>query len=176
MARAEKYSRILQSAKYYPALDNYIKYMTDASKRGQNVGEGKPRPKSQKLYIDPFNIALAAGQVVPQSGNQATWTTYAAAIGNRAAATAPADENLIVKVADYSAARISITTGRSATGVKKVSKVTGLPYLSYGGTSTSLPFGRNAATDTMLAAFTEIQDRVVRTTPGAIVSMVPEKF
>jgi hypothetical protein len=176
MPRAQRYSRILQAAKLYSAVDNLIKSITDSTRKGQNVGNGTARQPSQKLFIDPFNIALAENQVVPATGAAPSWTKYAAAIGNRASATAPANENLIVKIADFTAARVVINTGRSTTGVKKVSKVTGLAYLSYGGKSTSLPFGRNAAADTMAAAFEEIRTRVVAATPGAIVTLTPEKF
>lgn len=176
MPRAQRYSRILQAAKLYSAVDNLIKSITDSTRKGQNVGNGSPRQPSQKLFIDPFNIALATGQVVPATGAKPSWTTYSASIGNRASATPPTNEDLIVKVSDFTAARVVITTGRSTTGVKKVSKVTGLAYLSYGGKSTSLPFGRNAAGDTMQAAFEEIRTRILAATAGAIVTLTPEKF
>jgi hypothetical protein len=91
-------------------------------------------------------------------------------------ATAPTDEALIIPVANYKAARVVISTGRSNTGVKKVSKVTGLPYLDYGGRSTSLPFGRANETDTMLAAFEEIKAAIIAQTAGARVTLTPEKF
>lgn len=157
MARAQKYSRIMQAAKYYSAIDNYVKYITDATKRSSTskVGQGKPRQPSQKLYIDPFNIALSTGQLVRQSAAAPSWTRFAAAFTARAQPTPPTDENLIVPLANYKAARVNITTGRSTTGVKKISRVTGLPYLDYGGTSTSIPFGRRNETDTQAAAFTE---------------------
>jgi hypothetical protein len=176
MAKAQKYSRILESAKYYSAIDNYIKYITDASKRGQNVGNGKARQPSQRLFIDPFNIALAAGQVVPTSAAEPTWTKYNAAMGAHTGATAPGDENLIVKVAEFTPARVVIATGRSNTGVAKTSKVTGLKYLDYGGTSTSVPFGRATAAETMTAAFDAIKTAIVAQTAGARVTLTPEKF
>jgi hypothetical protein len=176
MARAQKYSRIMEAAKYYSAIDNYIKYITDATKRSSTskVGSGKSRAKSRKLYIDPFNIALSTGQVVKVSAADASWTQFAAAFTGRVNATAPTDQNNIIPLANFSAARVNITTGRSTTGVKKVSRVTGLPYLSYGGKSTSIPFGRRNETDTQAAAFTDIRTAILGTAAGAIVTLKPE--
>ena len=171
-----KYQRILQAAKYFAAIDNYIKYIQDASKRGSRVGTGQARVASQKLFIDPFGIALAADQVVPQSGALPTWTTYSADIGTRATAAAPVNGDLIVPVADYKAARVIITTGRLTQGVKKTSKVTGMPYLDYGGKSTSLPFGRKDAADTQSAAFLELKTAIQNRTNGAIVTLQEEKI
>ncbi len=178
MARSQKYSRIMSAAKYYSAIDNYIKYITDSTKRSDasKVGTGDPRPKSQKLYIDPFNIPLATGQVVEASAFEPAWTAYSTHIGNRATATAPANEDLIIPLENYYAARIKVTTGRRTTGTKKISKVTGLPYLDYGGKSVSVPFGRNAAGDAMITAFAEIRDRILVAVPGVLVSLSPEKF
>ena len=176
MARAAKFSRILSAAKYYSAIDNYLKYITDSSKRGQNVGNGSARVESQRLYVDPFGIALATSQVVPVTGAKPSWTTYSSAIGTRASATPPTDENDIIKVANYRAARVVITTGRSNTGVAKTSKVTGMKYLDYGGKSTSLPFGRSNVSDTMAAAFLEIKAAITSQTAGASVTLTPEKF
>jgi hypothetical protein len=178
MARGQRYSRIMEAAKLYSAVDNLVKYITDSTKRASTskVGSGKNRPVSQPLYIDPFNIALSTGQVVPQSASKPSWDKYAAAFTGRTNATKPADENNIIKLANFKAARVNILTGRSQSGTKKVSRVTGLPYLDYGGTSTSIPFGRKNETDTAAAAFLEIKTAIQTTAAGAIVSLQPEKF
>ena len=173
---AKRYSRILSAAKYYSAVDNYIKYITDPDRRGINVGNGKPRSPSQALYVDPFAVALANGQVVKQSASVPTWTARSAQFAGRTNAVKPADEDLIIKLADYKAARVIITTGVSAQGVKKISRVTKLPYLSYGGTSTSVPFGRKDAADTVTAAFLEIKTAITAAVNGASVTLVPEKY
>jgi hypothetical protein len=176
MARAQKYSRILEAAKYYAAIDNYVKYITDSTKKSSTskVGSGKARQPSQKLYIDPFAIALSTGQLVQQSAALPSWTKYAAAFTGRAQATPPTDANLIIPLANYRAARVNITTGRSTTGTKKISRVTGMPYLDYGGASTSIPFGRRNETDTQAAAFTDLRTAILATAAGAIVTLKPE--
>ena len=176
MPTDKRYSRILSAAKYYSAIDNYIKYITDASKRGSKVGSGKPRQESIKLYIDPFNIKLAAGQVALASAAKPSWTTYDGNLGTHTTATKPTNEDLIIKLQNFSAARVNITKGRSASGVPKTSKVTGLKYLDYGGTSTSIPFGRKNETETQEAAFLEIKTAILASTAGAIITLKPEQF
>jgi hypothetical protein len=173
MARDRKYSRILQAAKYYSAIDNYIKYITDASKRGQRVGTGQPRPKSKKYFVDPFGIKLAAGMVVPVTSSDTAFTAYSADITGRFKLT-ETDEDKIIPVRDFKAARLVITTGRSTSGVAKTSKVTGMKYLDYGGKSTSLAFGRKNDTELESAAATEVKTAVQTRVSGAIVTVQPE--
>jgi hypothetical protein len=180
MARADRYSRILTSAKYYAAIDNYIKYITDASKRGSRVGEGDPRPKSKVLWIRPFFKELAENQKVKVSAAEPTWTSVRniTGVGTRVSETAPGDGNDQLKLKEYSAARVVIVRGRTAQGVKKVSKVTGMPYLSYGGKSTSFPFGSANDTDLVEEAYNEIRTAILGSSSfsGAIVSLIPEKY
>jgi hypothetical protein len=160
---SRRYSRILQAARYYAAIDNYINYVKDASKHSTNIGQGRNRPPSQRIYIRPFAVDLAAGQRVMETGSQTAWNAYKGQIGNRAADAAPADSANNIALANYSAARVIITTNQSANGVVKTSRVTGLKYLSYGGQSTSLPFGANADGDDEVAAFTAIRTAILPT-------------
>lgn len=172
-----RYSRILEAAKYYASIDNYIKYITDATRRGQNVGTGEARPPSQPLFIRPFNVDLATGQLARSSAAAPSWTTYSARFGTFVTATAPADPGNIVKLAGFRPARVVITTGRSGTGTVKTSKVTGMKYLDYGGKSTSIPFGQNATVTDQQAAFDTIKNAIVTgITPAPLVTLQPEKF
>lgn len=167
----------MQAAKYYSSIDNYIKYITDSTKRSSTskVGSGVSRPDNILLYIDPFSIALSTGQLVKQSAAEPSWTKYAAAFTGRTRPTAPADANNIIPLANYKAARVNIKTGMRDTGTKKVSRVTGQPYLDYGGKSTSIPFGRTSETDTQAAAFTAIRVAIIGIQDGARVTLIPEK-
>lgn len=172
-----RYSRILEAAKYYSSIDNYIQYITNAARRGQNVGTGTARPPSQVLYVRPFNVDLAAGQLAKTSAAAPSWTTYASRFGTHVTATAPTDAGNIVKIADFRAARVVITTGRSGTGTVKTSKVTGQKYLDYGGKSTSIPFGQTGAITDQEAAFNAIKNAIVTNiTPAPLVTLQPEKF
>jgi hypothetical protein len=173
MARDRKYSRILQAAKYYSAIDNYIKYITDASKRGQRVGTGQPRPKSKRYFIDPFGIKMAANQVVPVSASEPAFNAYKGNVNLRIKETVT-DEDLIIPVRGLRAARAIITTGRSTTGVAKTSKVTGLKYLDYGGKSQSIAFGRKNETETMEAAGLEVKAAIQAAVAGALITIQDE--
>jgi hypothetical protein len=172
---ARRYNRILQAAKYYAAIDNYIKYIQDASRRGSRVGTGTPRPASKILYVKPFNIALGNTTVAVVSGAQPTWTARQAIFALHTKDTIP-DTVQGVKVKGFKAARVIITTGRSTTGVKKTSRVTGMPYLDYGGKSTSLPFGRNTQTETEAEAFETIKTDLLQAIAGALVTLQPEQI
>jgi hypothetical protein len=172
---ARKYSRILQAAKYYSAIDNYIKYITDASKRGQNVGEGIARAASQILYLEPFGIKLGDNVQAHVSGAKPTWDTHKLKFAGRTFDTVAASDTP-VKLDGFRAARVVITTGRQTTGTRKVSKVTGMAYLDYKGKSTSLPFGRKSTTETEEAAFSEIKADLIQAVPGALVTLQPEKL
>jgi hypothetical protein len=171
---AQKYSRILQAARYYAAIDNYIKYITDASKRGQKVGSGKSRPASKTLYVDPFNIDLGTGVLAHVSGALPTWNARQAIFALHTKDTLPGSTNP-VKINGFRAARAVVTTGRSTNGVKKTSKVTGMAYLDYGGISTSLPFGRKNNTETEADAFSELKTALLGAVAGALVTLQPEK-
>ncbi len=173
MARDRKYSRILQAAKYYSAIDNYIKYITDASKRGQRVGTGQPRPKSKKYFIKPFGITLATAQVIPVTAAETAFATYTPFLSGRFQATESTAAN-IIRPYGYTAARAIITTGRSTTGVAKTSKVTGMKYLDYGGKSTSVAFGAKATNEDYGTAIEDVLSDIQAGVSGSIVTFRPE--
>jgi hypothetical protein len=172
---ARRYSRILQAARYYSAIDNYIKYITDASKRGQNVGSGTKRAASQILYIKPFNLNLGPNDRIIVSGAKPTWDARQAIFAIHTKDTLGAGL-FPFKVDGFKASRVIITTGRSDNGIKKISRVTGMAYLDYGGKSTSLPFGRKDDTETEAEAFLKLKTDIVEATAGALVTLQPEKI
>jgi len=158
---SRRYSRILQAARYYAAIDNYINYVKDASRHSTNIGSGDPRPESIKLYVKPFGRSLATGQLIEASASAPAWNTYSAKFANRTTATPPGNAGLIIVPEDYKAARVKITTGKSANGIVKTSRVTGMKYLSYGGKSTSIPFGKGTDNaETQETAFLELETSI----------------
>jgi hypothetical protein len=171
---ARRYSRILQAARYYSAIDNYIKYITDASKRGQKVGSGRDRVPSQILYIAPFGIKLGTGSIARVSGAKPTWDARKGIFAVRTRDTIPDTLNAI-KIDGFKAARLVIATGRG-TGVAETSKITGMKYLKYGGKSTSIPFGGVNATEKESEAFEELKTEVLSKIAGALVTLTPEKI
>lgn len=178
---AKRFSRILGAAKYYGALDNYMKWIQGtAANRGDRIGTGEPRAASATVYIDPFDINLpVAAARIPQTLAQPTLANAAlggvAPYASRRDIAAPADPDNIVFWDGYRAARVIIKTGTLPRAVRKVSRVTGLPYGSTGGKSTSMPFGRNSATDTQTAAFAEIRTAILAGVTGSRVSLQPER-
>lgn len=173
---SRRYSRIMEAARYYAAIDNYLQYIQDASRHSTNIGSGRARPPSQPLFIVPFAVDLAAGQMVPVSASQTAWNAHGARFAGRTVAVAPAAAENRIKIADFKAARVVITTGLSATGTVKTSRVTGLKYLSYGGQSTSIPFGRLNDADEEATAFAAIEAAITPTLgANSRVSLTPEK-
>jgi len=160
MAKSRRYSRIIEATRYYAAIDNLIKYWSDSTRRGTNVGQGEPRPPSQLLYVVPFGVSLATGQMARQSAAETAWQRYGSQFNNYTDATQPVDAGNVVKLADYAAARVIILEGRSNTGTVKTSAVTGMKYLSYGGSSTSIPFGRSVGTDTIQSVYDTIANNI----------------
>lgn len=174
---ARRFSRILQSARYYGAISNYLQWIQGQTTRGQRIGQGEPRAASIKLYLEPFGVGIPTGAKVMASAAQPTWNTYATAVGTHASATAPVEESNILRLDDYKAARVIIKTGLSNQPTVKTSNVTGLQYGSYGGRSTSVPFGRKNTTETELAAFTEIETAVGANLAGNFrISLSREKY
>lgn len=182
MAR-ERYSRILESAKYFAAIDNYIKYVTDSTKRGSRVGTGKKRPPSQLLYLIPFGRTLVSdegdptkNQMAVARGARATWDRVKgeAEVNTRVKQTAPANAGLIVRLEDFRPARVNIITGRAGQGTAKTSAVTGMKYLSYGGKSTSIPFGKKVAADDQQDTFDLI--KAALSIPNSKISLSKERF
>jgi hypothetical protein len=168
----KRFSRILSAAKYYPAIDNYIKYITEAARRGANVGNGRPRPESALAYLKPFSLDLPNTIYAQVSGNAATLTARRGATDNRVL-TALATGNTGIRIDRFRAARAVIRTGMGP-GTKATSKITGMPYKDYGGVSTSIPFGRNSATDTEGEAFASIRQAIQGAVSNSQVSWLKE--
>ena len=156
----KRYSRILGSARYHAAINKYIAHLQGTTTRPTRIGQGDPRPASKSLYLTPFGLSLLANQKVHVTASGPSWSTYGNRFAARTVDVAPTNEALILRPADYRAARVTIKTGMSAQAAVKTSAVTGLQYGSYGGKSTSIPFGRKDAADTMVGAFTEIETAI----------------
>jgi hypothetical protein len=170
----QRYSRTLEAAKLYSAVDNYIKYITDSSKRGARVGSGQPRKKSISVFVRPFALDLPAATIVRQTSAEAAYNSYQ---GNLAGAvTNAAGSNTVLRLEGFRAARLVVTTGRG-NGVPETSKVTGLKYLKYGGSSTSLAFGKKASgTDGVLDIFNAAKLAILGGGSGnTVVSLQEEK-
>lgn len=161
-----RYSRIVQSARYYSAIDNYLKYIQDSTKKGQNVGKGKKRPPSKKLFVEPFSINLVENQFASVSGSEDAWNAYGAQFAGYTKAVLSANTQEACDIEGFRPARVIIKTGITDTKTVKTSAVTGMKYLSYGGVSTSLPFGRKA-TEQESDAFAALAAAIPKPNPTA---------
>lgn len=179
---AQRYKRILTAARYYSAITNYLKYIQDETKRGVNVGKGKPRPDSQPFYTRPFGLTLNGSGVFAHIRVPiATWTKYkdSTPINTRGKITLASGEDG-VRLANYRSSAAIITSGRvtSSTAAKtETSKVTGMKYLNYGGTSTTLPFGRGAtANETETQAFDAVKNGITAISTNVSIRLRLEKL
>jgi hypothetical protein len=172
----QRYSRILEAAKLAPQLDAFLDYQKNSARRGSRVGKGKPRPKGMDLYVIPFQIPVHASQKVRATGSVDAFNTY----GTKDGLATRVDDTLtdgetVLPLKGFKAARIAITTGVNPTGVEKTSNVTKAKYLSYGGNSTSVPFGRSNGTDTMVAAFNAAKTSIQGASTTIRVALIREK-
>lgn len=158
---ADRYSDILRAAQLKKALDNYIKYISAETDRQPNIGKGKARPALKTLYIRPFGTTLVAKQFAQVSGNQTFWDNNKAKFTDYAqdALATGATPETALKLKGFRAARLSYKTNIDTTGKEKTSNVTKMKYLSYGGTSSSIPFGNKETSVTESAAFETLKGK-----------------
>ncbi len=158
--RRAKYSRIFSGQRGQAGIAA-IQHIADYWKTGakqddtDKIGQGDPRPESQKVLVRPFafgaddteaNNPYAVNFFMIASGNKATFDKYkdlslpgSLKVSDSFHVTKPL--GTIISTADITPSRIVVVTGRSSKATSKRSKVTGLKYGSYGGKSTSFPFG-----------------------------------
>lgn len=172
---SRRYSRIKNALTYQQSLENYIAYLQNAATRTPNIGGGKARDPNQVLFVQPFTLQLGANDRLQVSASRTAWTEYTAAFGTHTT-TSAGTGNVSFKIRGFRPAKVNIVTGRStANRTVATSKVTKAKYLSYGGTSRSVPFGKAAATDTEELVFEVIRSEIAVPDSGILCYMVPEK-
>jgi len=152
----KKFSRVLGGARYKTELDNYIKWLTGEAERQPNIGKKGNRPASKKLYIIPFGYSLPSTVHLTQSASLTIWDTHKSDFSAYTLDTLPTDNNAL-KIRGYRAPRVTIITGLADAGSVKTSHITGAKYLSYGGKSASIPFGKGSTTKSENDVFTTIK-------------------
>jgi hypothetical protein len=159
MARRNKYDRVIKGERGLGAFNKLVDYWKTGQKTDEtdNIGKGKDKVQSKKLLIRPFafgaddteaNNPYPVGFFIVSSAGQPTVDKYknltiagSVKISDCAIETKPISYVEVPSTGVITAAKVIVVTGRSAKATSKTSKVTGLKYGSYGGTSTSLPFG-----------------------------------
>ncbi|GBF86305.1 hypothetical protein [Aphanothece sacrum] len=115
-------------------------------------------------------------------GTESTWNTNKEKLAGRTKlgeGAFPAADDIILIGGRARPAKVVITTGLTSKGVRKTSDRTKLPYLSYGGTSGSIPFGRLNGTDEELTAYNAIVNNFKtagKIPAGTRVSRIKEKI
>ncbi len=169
------YSRIAGAARYQQALTNYVAFIEGKTNRQPGIGTGKKRDKSQILFVKPFGAPAATSDLFQVSASQTAWVAHEGSFGSHALATLPSG-GAALRVRGFRPARVVIVTGRQDNGVVKESHITKQKYLSYGGTSRSIPFGKAAAGDTELGVYDTIRGLLVPTGSTVRAYLSPERI
>lgn len=152
-----KFYRVLRGQRGAAAKTKLLSVLTSLDPNQDNLGTKPGRPESVVLYVEPFNIELGSELVLQTSALLPAYTDMKSFVGtNRVKDALPAGI-LGLKAKSLRAARVSASTGLQSTGTVKTSKLTGLKYLSNGGTSQSCPFGKSTATEDQTEAFKAIK-------------------
>lgn len=138
MGISSQLARAKQEAVYF---DNYIDYLNTLDDRQPNIGQGTDKPPQTPLYIKPFSFALTPTQFIQENATKARWDSYQTVIGARATDVKSATA-VIIPFKGFRPARIVIKTGVGAKRVE-TSRRTKRKYVTRGGTSGSIPIGKN---------------------------------
>lgn len=161
--KGDRYSRVIRGLRGVEAVNAYINWIQNRSQTLENfntAGQGRNRPATIKAVLRLFQFGIddteanndyKNGVGVRVSLVEATFNTHQARLVRTGTTVAnlikpynsgnvPSGWKIMPKGGATPATAI-ITTGRSTTGTRKTSHITKLKYTSYGGTSTSLPFG-----------------------------------
>lgn len=155
-----KFYRVIRGERGAEAKTKFLAYLTRLSPalEDSKIGTKGQRPSPTVLYVEPFGINLGTQLMLQTSALSTSWNAVKG-IGPVAARTKEeiSSGKSAIKMRGGSAARVRATTGLASTGVKDTSHLTGLHYLKYNGTSLSFPFGQNADTESLIAAFNAIK-------------------
>lgn len=156
---ARKFSRVLRGQRGPAAKRNFLEYLNELGQDKEPSGTGKRRLK-YRVFIDLFNVELGNEALLQQTLVREAWDALNfPSIRTRVTSPLPAGVTGL-KIKGAKAARVSASIGLSGTGTTQKSKLTGLYYLDYGGTSYSCPFGRNTANEKQLEAFAAIKSEL----------------
>jgi hypothetical protein len=148
-----KLAKAKQMAVYW---DNYVNYLSTLDDKQPKVGQGSPKPPQTVLYIKPFAIDLDTDQYLKANGTSERWTTFGSAFNNYTKPTLNTGSGEIdIAIRRVRPAKVVIKTGMSITKSVKTANTTKRKYVTYGGVSGSIPFGKYS-TDTEVEAYQTI--------------------
>lgn len=140
--------------------DNYVNYLSTVDDRQPNIGQGTEKPAQTQLFIRPFSVSLSNEQYISANGTLARWTTYGDNFNNHTKNTLSNTE-FEIPIGSFVPARVVIKTGISSTKTVVTARTTKRKYTTRGGTSGSIPYGRNLATDVETTIFNTIKAAIL---------------
>lgn len=175
MPTAPRFSQVLRGMRGANARTKYLNYLQGLADQGEGIGTKGNRPGSEKLYLDPFSLPLGTAVKVQSSALTPAWNLFKSLTEVSSRVTDTLGTNTPIKLSTYRPARIIRRQISSTTGTAATSKLTGLKYLKYNTESSSIPFGRKGATDTMVDAFNDIATQAKGTSTNLKFSLVEEQ-
>lgn len=163
-------------------LTAYVKWLqTPSLQHTVGIGNGKARGPSDDMYVIPFNITLPPNTYATSKGLASAKSAIENLVTGHVTFTLPAGD-FGVPLKKYSAARVSRRTGISKGQPKPSHILSDRTYTPYGGTSYSLPFGKNTTQST--ASEVDVFEQVVKPifAPGGVkpageeLTLIKEKF
>jgi hypothetical protein len=127
------------------------------------------RPARQEVFVRLFGIPLEGANQLVQEVNSTRFAGVQSFVNGFTASSLAVDSQ--IRARGLLAPRASFTTGRSQTGTRRTSQLTGLTYLDYGGDTVVVPFGpgTSAGQDDETEVFNIIRGRA-DAAPGDIVT------
>lgn len=169
-----RFLKVLRGERGDAAKTKYLERLRGMG-QGENVGQGRKRPASVKLYIEPFSDGFPGTILVETKAEAPAWDALktVGAISSRTKATTDSND-IVVKVKQFKAARVVRRSASDKTGTVATSKLTGLKYLKYARPSISVPFGRSSDSDSFGEAKLAITNALTANGAQVSVSFIDE--
>ena len=151
-------TRLAQAKQLAVYWDNYVNYLSTVDDRQPGIGTGDPKTPQTPLYVKPFGYDIATEQYIEANGTAARWATWGSLFTGHTKDSLTGTETVLS--ARFTPARIVIKEGLSTTKQIVTAKTTKRKYITYGGTSGSIPFGIQTATDDEVTTFSSLRNAI----------------
>lgn len=173
--RKDRFHNVLRTIGYNQAhKDYYINYLRGLNDEPELTGEGTTRGNKVALYVKPFSVPLAPATVAKESAYGNAFTQFGSVAPLPAHVTDTLGAAAVFDSVGYSAPRVS----RKILGAKEIqrSKFTNKQRRVRTGESASIPFGKNAPTDTVIEVYNDIAAALKQGNPNVRTTLIPERF
>lgn len=171
MGRRRPYSLVLIGARKEEARTKYLAFLAGRANRPSRIGTRGPRPQSIELGVQPFGIDLPTDVLAKASASIDALQAFSSAASvttrvelsngqTQAGYTAASATTNIIKIADFTPARIIRRQYSTSTATPKTSEITGLTYGYRASESLSVPVGKATATDVVSDAINEAKSEI----------------